>query len=485
MTPGNVLVLMSDEHNPKLLGAAGHPFIVTPNLDALAARGTRFTSAYTACPICVPARAAFAVGRYVNEIGYWDNADAYDGAIPSWHHALRESGHCVVSIGKLHFRGLPGDDHGFSREIVPMHVVEGIGDVKGLVRENIPTRKGGDKMAKRAGPGETTYTAYDRDIAARAQVWLHEEAPRLRDTPWVLFVSFVLPHFPLTAPPHWFYHYWQQDLPLPKRYPKAERPKHPYLSMYEHTVDYDSHFGTPDDVKRAVAGYAGLVSAMDENVGRVLGALRDAGLEDATRVIYTSDHGDNAGARGLWGKSTLYEESAGVPLIVAGHDVGRGLVVDTPVSHIDCAPTILLAAGEPPRVGGRDLPGASLFDVAQGARPARPVISEYHAIGSIGGAYMIRVGRYKYCHYVAHPPQLFDLASDPEELADLAGDARFADVVAECERRLRAVLDPEEVDARAKRRQEELLARHGGREAALARGDLGFTPAPGTAAEMN
>jgi choline-sulfatase len=154
---------------------------------------------------------------------------------------------------------------------------------------------------------------------------------------------------PLTAPPHWFYHYWQQDLPLPKRYPKAERPEHPYLSMYEHTVDYDSHFGTPDDVKRAVAGYAGLVSAMDENVGRVLGALRDAGLEDATCVIYTSDHGDNAGARGLWGKSTLYEESAGVPLIVAGHDVGRGLVVDTPVSHIDCAPTILLAAGEPPR----------------------------------------------------------------------------------------------------------------------------------------
>ena len=93
MTPGNVLVLMSDEHNPKYLGAAEHPFIATPNLDALAARGTRFSSAYTTCPICVPARAAFAVGRYVNEIGFWDNADAYDGAIPSWHHALRERGH--------------------------------------------------------------------------------------------------------------------------------------------------------------------------------------------------------------------------------------------------------------------------------------------------------------------------------------------------------------------------------------------------------
>ena len=485
MTPGNVLVLMSDEHNPKFLGAAGHPYIATPNLDALAARGTRFTSAYTTCPICVPARAAFAAGRYVHEIGYWDNADAYEGAVPSWHHALRERGHRVVSIGKLHFRGLPGDDHGFSQEIVPMHVVDGIGDVKGLVRDDIPKRKGGDKMAKRAGPGESPYTAYDRDIAARAQVWLHEEAPKWRDKPWVLFVSFVLPHFPLTAPPHWFYRYWRQDLPMPKRYARDERPRHPYLAMYEQTVDYDAHFASPEDVKRAVAGYAGLVSAMDENVGHVLQALRDAGLEDSTRVMYTSDHGDNAGARGLWGKSTLYEESAGVPLLMAGPDIGPGRVVDTPVSHIDCAPTILLAAGEPAEAGGRALPGASLFDVAGGAQPARPVISEYHATASIAAAYMIRNGRYKYCHYVAYAPQLFDLASDPEELSDLAADPRYADVVRECERQLRAALDPEGVDARAKGRQAELLARYGGRAAALARGDLPFTPAPGTAAEMN
>ena len=152
MRATNMLVLMSDEHNPKFLGAAGHSFIATPNLDALAARGTRFTAAYTTCPICVPARAAFAVGRYVHDIGYWDNADGYEGAIPSWHHALRDAGHRVVSIGKLHFRGRPGDDHGFSEEIVPMHIVDGIGDVKGLVRENIPKRKGGDKMAQARRP---------------------------------------------------------------------------------------------------------------------------------------------------------------------------------------------------------------------------------------------------------------------------------------------------------------------------------------------
>lgn len=478
----NVLVIMSDEHNPKYLGAAGHPYIQTSNLDALAARGTRFTSAYTACPICVPARAAFAVGRYVHEIGFWDNGDAYDGSVPSWHHALRAAGRRVVSIGKLHFRGQPGDDHGFTQEIVPMHVVEGIGDVKGLVRNDIPMRKGGDKMAKYAGPGESTYTVYDRDIASRAQIWLHEEGTQDTGAPWVLFVSFVAPHFPLTAPPEWFYRYAGMNLPMPKQYRKDKRPRHPAIDEYARVVDYDTHFADERDVRRALAGYAGLVSAMDENAGKVLRALEDAGLSDDTAVIYTSDHGDNTGARGLWGKSTFYEESAGVPMIVAGPGLPRGKVVDVPVSHVDCAPAILDAAGATP-IG--PLSGHSLFDIANGATPARPVLCEYHAIGSSSGGFMLRHGRYKYCHYVGWPPQLFDLDQDPEELVDRADDAGHAGILRQCEARLRAVLDPEAVDARAKTRQASLLEAFGGREKALARGDLGFTPAPGTRAELD
>jgi choline-sulfatase len=113
------------------------------------------------------------------------------------------------------------------------------------------------------------------------------------------------------------------------------------------------------------------------------------------------------------------------------------------------------------------------------------VVWEYHATGSTAGAYMLRFGCFKYCHYVGARPKLFDLEADPEEMVDLAGDPRYAKEVADGERRLRAVLDPEATDARAKARQAALLASFGGREAALARGDLGFTPAPGTAAEMN
>lgn len=480
--PLNVLVLMSDEHNPKFMGCAGHPFIKTPHLDRLASRGTRFTQAYTCSPICVPARAAFATGRYVHEVGFWDNADAYDGSVPSWHHQLRQAGHEAVSIGKLHFRGRPGDDHGWSEEILPMHVIDGIGDVKGLVRKDIPVRKGGDKMAKLAGPGESTYTRYDRNIAQTACDWLKARAGQRQARPWVLFVSMVAPHFPLTAPNPWFEHYASMDLPMPKLYGKDVRPHHPYTDEYARVVDYDTHFHSPDDVRRAIAGYCGLVSFMDERMGQVLSALEASGLAGETLVIYTSDHGDNLGARGLWGKSTMYEESAGVPMILAGPGVTAGRVSREPVSHVDCAVTILQAAGAPALP---DASGQSLLDLADGAAATRPVLSEYHAIGCTGGATMLRHGRFKYCHYVGQPAQLFDLEADPEELKDLAADPAHREALQACERALRAILDPDAVDRRAKARQQSLLDLHGGRDAAIARGDLGFTPAPGTDAAFN
>ena len=430
----------------------------------------------------MPARAAFATGRYVHEVGFWDNADAYDGSVPSWHHVLRQAGHRATSIGKLHFRGREGDDHGWSEEILPMHVIEGIGDVKGLVRSNIPVRRGGDKMAKLAGPGESTYTRYDRKIGDAAVAWLEDRAQQPDDKPWVLFVSMVAPHFPLTAPTRWYEHYAALDLPMPKLYDTAARPHHPFTDEYARVVDYDTHFHSPQDVRRAIAGYCGLVSFMDERVGQVLTALEQSGLAEDTLVIYTSDHGDNLGARGLWGKSTLYEESAGVPMMLAGPGIPAGQVVSEPVSHVDCAVTILQAAAAPtlPQASGQ-----SLVDLALGAAAQRPVLSEYHAIGCTGGATLLRHGRFKYCHCVDHPAQLFDLAADPGELQDLASHPDYRETLRACEVALRSLFDPDEVDQRAKRRQQDLLAAHGGRDAALARGDLGFTPAPGTEAAFN
>jgi choline-sulfatase len=484
LAPKNLLVIMSDEHNPKVLGAAGHGLARTPNLDRLAARGMRFSAAYCTSPICVPSRAGFATGKYPHQIGYWDNADPYDGAVPSWHHLLRERGHRVVSIGKLHFRGRPGDDHGFSEELLAMHVLDGIGDVKGLVREDIPRRIGYDKLAKLAGPGESPYTRYDREIATRAQAWLRDEGRRGEERPWALFVSFVCPHFPLVAPPEFHGLYPPERIPLPKQYAKEERPDHPYLRDYDACVAYDLGFGGDvGRVRGAIAGYLGLVSFMDDNVGKVLAALEDAGLAAHTRVLYTSDHGDNVGARGLWGKSTMYEESAGVPLILAGPDIAEGGVCPVPVSHVDLFPFFLESAGCLAPVEGYH--GVSPLALSATQDAGRAVLSEYHAIGSTGGITMLRKGRWKYVHCARYRPQLFDLENDPEELFDLATQPSHRATLRALEAELRRFCDPAEVDARAKRRQAELLARYGGREAALARGDLNYTPAPGQMPDIN
>jgi choline-sulfatase len=478
MKLANLIVIMSDEHNPKIMGCAGHGIVNTPNLDALAAGGTNFTSAYTTCPVCVPARAAFAVGKYVHQIGYWDNADAYEGAIPSWHHRLRDRGHRVVSIGKLHFRGHEGDDYGFSEMQIPMQIIEGKGDLMGLVRRDLPERGLSWKIAKLAGPGETPYTAYDREICTRAQIWLREEAPKYRDKPWVLFVSFVCPHFPLVAPAEFYYQYPLDRMPLPKQYGAAERPQHPYLRDYASSFVYDRYFD-PEKLKKAVAAYYGLVSFVDDNIGKVLRTLDAVGLTGETRVLYTSDHGDNLGARGLWGKSTMYEEVAGVPLIMSGPGIARGRKIRTPASHVDTYPFIMECVGEDRREMYDGHPGVSLSRLAAGEIPDRNVLSEYHGMGSTTGAFMIRHREFKYVHYVAYPPQLFDLANDPEELHDLAAEPGCAKVLEECRARLYAICDPDEVDARAKKRQAELLEAAGGREAVIKRGDLGFSPPPG------
>jgi choline-sulfatase len=486
MRAQNLLIIMSDQHSRDMMGCYGHSLVHTPNLDRLAARGTRFTSCWTPSPVCIPARAAFATGKYIHQIGFWDNADPYDGSVPSWHHRLREAGHRVVSVGKLHFRS-DEDDCGFSQTIVPMHVVEGKGDLLGLIRDDLPVRGAAYKMAGLAGPGESPYTLYDRDIAARAQIWLHEQAKKQTGKPWVLFVSFVAPHYPLTAPPEHFYRYYDDPrLPRPKFHAAEERPDHPFVRDYAQAFNFDDYFKTDRDVRRGTAGYYGLCSFMDEQAGKVLDALAACGLAEETRVIYTSDHGDAVGRRGLWGKSTMYEEVLGVPLIVAGDGVPPGKVVDMPATLLDIYPFIMECAG----ARGADFvapdhPGVSIARLAAGETPARTVLSEYHGMGSTTGAFAIRHGRYKYVHYVKYPPQLFDLAVDPDEAHDLTGDKRIAEVLRDCEATLRTLLSPEAVDARAKQRQAEQLARYGGRDAVIARGDLGFSPPPGIKAEFH
>ncbi len=478
MKPSNLLFIMSDEHNRAVMGCSGHPMIRTPNMDRLAASGVRFTDAYCNSPICVPSRASFATGQYVNRIRFWDNAIPYDGTVPSWGHRLQEAGSEAVSIGKLHFRSAD-DRNGFTEEIMPLHVVDGLGDLLGLIREGTPRRKAALKLAEDAGPGESSYQDYDGNITDAAVAWLRAKARAQQGRPWVLFVSLVCPHFPLIARPEWYDLYPEADVPWPAMYAPHERPTHPFIAAMRSTAIYDEAFDERK-VRRAIAAYFGLVSFLDHNIGRLMDALAETGLDADTRVIYTSDHGDNLGNRGLWGKSNMYEDSVGVPMLMAGPDIPAGFVCREPVSLVDGFPTILDCVGATPNPADRDLPGASLFDIFRGAVPRRTVLSEYHASGSVTGAFMIRHGAFKYVHYVGMAPQLFDLDADPLEQRDLGEHPGYAGVVADCEARLRATVDPDAADRMARSDQVARIDAHGGREAIIARGTFGFSPAPGT-----
>ncbi len=481
MNPTNFIVILSDEHNKRVTGCYGHPMIKTPNLDKLAARGTRFTSAYTNCPICVPARASFATGQYVHAHRCWDNAIAYDGEPPTWGHRLMEQGHHVASIGKLHYVKSDPGRNGFNEEILPLHIVNGIGDLLGLIRDELPVRPGSKKLGPEAGRGESEYTHYDRDIAAHAQQWLKNEAPKYRDQPWVLYVGFVSPHFPLIAPAQFYDLYPEPEVPWPLMYDHAERPRHPFIDAMRKCLCFDDAFDAPM-VRRALAAYFGLVSFLDDNIGKILATLDATGLTANTRVIYSSDHGDNLGTRGLWGKSTMYEESAGIPLLMAGPDVPKGNVCNVPVTLADAYQTLIEGAGA--KLDARDahLPGYSLLDIAQGYVPWRTILSEYHAAGAICGSYMIRRGKYKYIHYAGLPPMLFDLEADPFERTDLGRNDAYRAVIVECEAALRKAVDPETVDKLAKSDQQAHIEKHGGKDAILKRGTFRYSPPPGARA---
>lgn len=473
--PRNLLILLSDEHEARHMGCAGHPFARTPNLDVLAARGTRFTHAWTPSPICVPARASLATGRWVHDHGCWDNALAYDGAPPSWGHRLQAAGRRVESIGKLHYRNA-ADATGFDRQTEAMHVVGGVGQVWGSVRDPLPDTMGPSPLLRRIGPGQSEYNDYDLRVTEAAVDWLGQ-APH---EPWTLFVGLVAPHFPLVVPQRYMDHLDVASLPLPKLLPRDGHDRHPWVDRMVRFSDHDATLGTDGGRQLALACYLGLVGFMDEQVGRILAALQASGQADDTYIVYSSDHGDNVGTRGTWNKGLLYRESTGVPLIVAGPDIPPGRTCSTQAGLVDIFATALDAAALPMDAS---LPSRSLLAMAQDDDDAlRWGFSEYHAVGSPSAAYMLVRGRFKYHHYVGYAPELFDLATDPEETRNLAAAPAFAATLAAFDAELHRRLDPVRTDRRAKDAQNAFVESRGGRDAALTQGPMGATPAP-TAAE--
>ena len=264
---------------------------------------------------------------------------------------------------------------------------------------------------------------------------------------------------------------------LPPQWGEDEWPRHSELAYLRQFFDFDRPF-SEQQLRRLGAAYLGAVTYLDQQIGRVLGELDRLGLSDTTRVVYASDHGEHLGARGVFGKFTMYEESVAVPLIVAGPDLPAGKVETTPVSLLDLAPTFLEALGAPADAGG-ELPDESLFSLLSSPHPARTVFSEYHAVGSRSGYYLVADGRYKYTHYAQARPQLFDLEADPREERDLANDSGAGAILQRLRDALRGLLDPMAVDRQAKADQAARIAELGGRDAIVRRGTFDNSPVPG------
>lgn len=473
MKPKNLLFIISDEHQARALSCAGHPIVRTPSIDRLAARGTRFTAAYTPCPICVPARASLATGRYVHDIRYWDNAMGYDGRVSGWGVRLQAAGTRTESIGKLHYADTDRPT-GFERQHHPMHLAQGIGQVWGSVRDPIPRPRDDIIRFGEVGAGYSSYNAYDETIRDAAVAWLRN-ANGAR-APWMLFVGFVAPHFPLIAPQRFVDLYPPASMPLPKMTPRRGYLRHPWVDAQETFMPTDAEFAGDDEKRRrAISAYYALCTMMDDHVGAIIAALEETGAAETTFVIYTSDHGEALGERGHWGKSNLYDECTQVPLVIAGPDVPAGATCDTPANLIDLAPTFLAAFG----LSDAGLPGRSLFEIARAPTDAtRASFSEYHAVGSPSGAFMLRKGRWKYHEYVGYPCELFDVANDPDETTNKADDPACREIVGELRAALRQIVDPEVADRQAKADQRALVDRFGGRDAAFGLGTKGATPAP-------
>ena len=400
---------MTDQQQSAALSCAGNLDVNTPNLDALAARGTRFAGAYTAFPLCTPARAALFTGRMPHAIDAMDNNRPLSDA------------HREQSLGQLFSRA--GYDCAYGGK---WHVPQ---------------------ITMQDGFGFTRIAGFDDNALPLAAIEFLRTA---REKPFLLVASFDNPHniceHSRNQPLPW------GEVPLA---PTEECPNlPPNFSAGPHEPEALRTYAERAGKFRRRPAYTAarwrllrhvyyrLVEKVDAQIGKILDALRETGQEENTLVVFTSDHGDMAGAHELNQKHSLYDESARIPLILAGPGVSKGHVVDEPVSFIDVLPTVCDLAGVD---APGDLPGVLLRPaVEQRSFERDPVVVQSFWAEEISSAVSVqarclvtRSHKYVVHEWGEYREQLFDRAADPWELVNLAVEARYQPLLRESRRRLR------------------------------------------------
>ena len=443
----NVLVIMSDQHRWNAMGAMGHSRVSTPNLDRLAGSGCMFTNAYSNSPICGPSRASMITGRYPSEIQSYGNASVYTGHPESVAHHLKRHGREASSIGRMDFK--LDCDHGFEARFEGPRKVPAIAEF--FRAPAVRRLDAGRRKMLNVEPTDNRSCGHER----LACEWLQEHQ---REEGWFLFLNFLPPHSPFRAPRKYHEMYDPQELDLPVGWNETPGDQHPALREQRSFWNMLEGF-SEQDTRRQLAGYYAMVSWLDHALGMVFDVLQETGLSRNTLVAYTSDHGENAGDRGLWGKANFYDSGSRIPMILAGPGVAQGTRVDSPVSLIDLAPTISHALDVPADPAWR---GASLLPMARGQEGKHPrrAIGEYHGPGSVCGQSMIRKGCFKYIHHACFEPQLFDVETDPKEESNLAAVPDYGEVLQDLRSELYAELgDLEENDRKAQSFQKKWLER--------------------------
>jgi choline-sulfatase len=466
----NILLIMSDEHGPMFSRTYGHPRIETPHLDALAAGGALFENAYCNSPLCVPSRASFVAGKHVHRVGAWDNGAPFPSETVTFAHLLRGAGYDVVLDGKMHFVG-PDTLHGFGEQLTrDAHRDPDSPNITGREWSD-PHPAGGPRARERiesAGPGRARHLDFDDEVEGAALDWLRR--PARREGPWCLVAGFLAPRFPLVVPEPYFARYYPDNVDLPVFPDGHLEGQHPAHQRVRRT--FSLHGYSEDQIRVARAAYYGLVTYMDEKIGRLVAALRETGQLERTVVVYTSDHGELAGDHGLWWKNSFYEQASRVPLIVswpgAPERVPVGARLPGAVSLLDLTRSVIDLAGAP---DPGDLDGDSFLPLlrtyaADGPRRALPLwkdeaIVEYYGHATNRPHRMIRAGPWKYAYYHGEPAELYDLAADPGEFRNLAGRPEVAAVEGALRRRVLADWDPVAIEqaARSSQRARHLIAR--------------------------
>jgi len=438
----NVLLVMADQLGASFLPSYGHPVVQAPAIAALAERGVQFVSAYTSSPLCAPARFGMMSGQLNSKIGAYDNASEFAASIPTFAHHLRAAGYRTCLAGKMHFVG-PDQLHGFEERVTTDIYPADFGwtpnwdDAEGRFDWWFHNM---DSVLEAGVAEATNQLDYDDEVGFQAVRKLRDLGRSSDERPWLLTVSFTHPHDPYAMRQRYWDRYDHDAIDLPRVGPLPIDELDPHSRRLRHVSAMDAVEITEEHVRCARHAYYAAVSYVDDWVATLVETLTACGMADDTVIVFTADHGDMLGERGLWYKMSFFEGACRIPLIVAGPGLRKGDVAPEHVSLLDLLPTMLDLAGlEQPAV----CDGQSFLSLLAGDRdPDRVVVGEYLAEGAVAPILMIRAGDHKFVSCLADPPQLYDLAADPDELVNLATSDAHAELGAGLEKEVQSRWDP-------------------------------------------